>query len=178
MSLYYLLSSLPMLTFEGAPALPVEAFLEACREQLSRADADAVAALAHGSPSAHPLVAEWRDKEAILRNAAARERAAATGSDAERWLRPTAGCDTLIESLVEDAFQEPDPLKKERALDRARWWIAEELQGPDPLTVRAVFSYAVKLAILSRWRALSPEAGREVFGALCRVSVPLGAEAD
>lgn len=178
MSLIYLLSSLPMLTFEAAPPLSSDAFLEACREQLGAADADAVEALVKGTPSGHPFVNLWKDKEAILRNAAARERAQASGVDADRWLRSTAGCDTVIESLVEDAFQESDPLAKERELDRVRWWIADDLQGPDPLSIRAAFSYAIKLAILSRWRALSPEQGRAVFDTLTQTPISLNSETD
>lgn len=177
MSLIYLLSSLPMLTFEAAPPLSLDAFLEACREQLGVADAGAVAALVKGTPSGHPFVALWNDKEAILRNAAARERARASGVDADRWLRPTEGCDTVIESLVEDAFQEGDPLARAKALDRVRWWIADDLQGPDPLTSRAVCAYAIKLAILSRWRALSPERGRAVFDTLTQTPIVLNPEA-
>lgn len=176
MSLIYLLSSLPLLTFEAAPPLTVEAFLGACREQLGAADAEAAAALINGSPSRHAFVEAWRDKEAILRNAVARERARAAGLDPARWLRPTAGCDTLVESLVEDAFQESDPLSKEKELDRIRWGVAEELQGPDPLTVRAVLSYAVKLSILAKWRALSPDAGRAVFDSLTQTPVHLASQ--
>lgn len=173
MSLLYLLSSLPMLTFDAAPPLSADAFVAACREQLAEADADAVAALINSTPSEHPFARLWKDKEAILRNAVARERARAAGIDADRWLRTTEGCDTLIESLVEDAFQESDPLAKEKELDRARWWIADDLAGPDPLSIRAVFSYAIKLSILSRWRALSPEQGRAVFDTLTQVQISL-----
>lgn len=176
MSLYYLLSSLPMLTFDAPPGLTADTFLDACRAQLGARDAEAAAALVYGAPSSHPFAAAWYDKEAILRNAVARERAHANGTDATRWLRPTDGCDTLIESLVEDAFQETDPLKKEKALDHARWTAVEEVQGPDPLSVRAIFAYAVKLGILSRASTRRTEHGRTAFDTLTAIPITLNPE--
>ena len=175
MSLLYLLSSLPMLSFDAAPAITPAKFLEACHEQLSAADAEAAEALLRGEPSGHPFVAAWKDKDTILRNAAARERARLSGKEADRWVRPAQGCDGQIESLVEDAFQESDPLKKEKELDKARWLIAEELQGPDPLSVKVVFAYAVKLAILSRWGALGKDRGRQTFDRLTQIPINLDA---
>jgi hypothetical protein len=174
MSLYYLLSSLPLLSFDAAPPISEDAFLGACQAQLDRRDAEAASALLCGLPSPHPFVCAWRDKETILRNAAARERARVAGSDATRWLRPAGGCDTYLESLVEDAFQEADPLRREKTLDRARWAAAEELQGPDPLTVRVALAYAIKLAILLRWSLRRADRGREAFDTLTAAPVSLG----
>jgi hypothetical protein len=176
MSLYYLLPSLPMLSMDTAPGLSPEAFLGACREQLSASDASAAEALFRGQPSGHPFVVAWQDKEAILRNAMARERARLTGGDASRWQRPAQGCDSQIESLVEDAFQESDQLKREKALDKIRWQIAEELQGPDPLSVKVAFVYAIKLALLVRWLTLSTDRGLDLFNALTHVPLTLNPE--
>ena len=176
MSLLYLISSLPMLRFDAAPGMTPDTFVEACREQLGEADAAAAEALLRGETSGHAFVAAWKDKETILRNAAARERARRAGAEASRWERPAQGCDSLIESLVEDAFQEADPLACEKALDKVRWKIAEELQGPDPLDIRAVFAYAVKLAILSRWTSLSASRGQQTFDRLTQVPIVLNPE--
>jgi hypothetical protein len=173
MSLLYLLSSLPMLSFDGVPGLSADTFAESCREQLSAADASAAEALLHGLPSEHPFVAALLDKEAILRNAVAGERARITGKDSAQWERPTLGCDLQIRSEVGDAFLESDPLSREKALDKARWRIAEELQGPDPLTVKAVFAYAVKLRIVTRWAGLHAEQGRQAFESLTQVPITL-----
>jgi len=174
MSLLYLLASLPMLNFDAAPALAPAQFLEACREQLGAADAATADALLRGEACSHPFAAAWKDKDTILRNAAARQRARRSGKEADRWLRPAQGCDCQIESLVEDAFQEPDPLKREKELDKIRWLITEGLQGTDPLDIKVVFTYALKLAVLSRWRALSPDQGRASFQKLTQTSINLG----
>jgi hypothetical protein len=172
MSLLYLISSLPMLTPDAPPALAPEKFLEACREQLAPSDAEAAEALLRGEPSGHLFVAAWRDKDAILRNAAARERARASGADASRWLRPVSGCDSRVEGLVEDAFNEPDPLTREKALDHIRWLLAEELQGPDPFSLSVVLAYAVKLAILARRSSLDKAKGQSAFDRLTALPLP------
>lgn len=176
MSLLYLISSLPMLSLDTAPGLSPEAFAEACRAQLGAKDAATAEALLRGEAADHPFVLAWRDKDALLRNAAARERARRSGTDAARWLRETCGSDRQIDDAVEDAFQEADPLKREKELDQIRWRIAEELQGPDPLDLKAVFAYAVKLALLSRWRALDKNRGQNLFDTLTQLPVTLNPE--
>lgn len=162
-----------MLHFDAAPGITPGKFVETCHEQLSASDAQAVDALFYGQPSTHPFVAAWNDKETILRNAIVRERARATGKDAERWTRPTQGCDSMIEAEVEDAYQEPDPLKREKELDKIRWLIADELQGPDPLSIEVAFAFALKLAILTRWAGLSTAQGLKTFDTLTQIPLSL-----
>jgi len=155
-----------MLSFDAPPGVTAESFAAACREQLGETDAAAAEALLRRQPMQHPFVEAWEDKEAILRNAVARQRARAKSADPTRWMRPTRGCDKAIETGVEDAFQETDPLKREKALDKVRWTLAEDWAGPDPLSIRAVFAYAVKLAVLWRWRSLDAARGAQVFDEL------------
>jgi len=169
MSRYYLIASLPMLSLEHKPNITAEAFLASCRAQLGEADADAAEALMSGAPSGHPFVVAWRDKDTLLCNAAARARARAKGTDATRWVRPAQGCDVRLERLVEEAFQQPDPILRERALDQARWRVVEDLQGHDPMGTPVALAYAVKLALALRWAALDAGRGRAVFDDLTRL---------
>ncbi len=173
MSVIYLLSSLPMLHLEVAPGMTPAQFVETCREQLGADDAAAAEALVQGLPSEHRFVLAWRDKEAILRNAIACERARIAGKDASRWTHPTQGCDCQIENEVEDAFQETNPLNREKELDKVRWLIAEELQGPDPLSVKVALAYAIKLTLTTRWAHFDTERGRNTFDALTHVPLTL-----
>jgi len=163
MSTYYLISSLPMLSLDHPPLITAAAFIEACQAQLKSADAEAAEALVRGTPSRHPFVAAWRDKDTLLRNAIAQERARAVGTEAHRWLRPTEGCDLSIGLLVGEAFEETDPLKREYKLDRARWMIIESLQGYDPMGVNVALGYAIKLTLAWRWANLNADKGREAF---------------
>ncbi len=177
MSLIYLLSSLPLLKFGSTPGVSLAGFADTCREQLNAADADTVARLLDGETSDHPFARAWQDRETILRNAVARHRARLSGSDPERWLRHAQGCDSRIENLVEDAFQDSDPLEREEELDQIRWTLAEELQGPDPLCKNAVFAYAVKLRILTRRAELDGKAGAANFDKLAEIGPADGSDA-
>lgn len=168
MSIYYLISSLPLLSLNQRPLITTEAFVDACRAQLNAEDADAAKALIQNTPSQHPFVLAWRDKDTILRNAIARARARLADTDTERWIRPTEGCDTGIALLVDDTFEQPDPLKREKKIDEARWLIAESLQGYDPMSISVALGYAIKLTLAWRWANLNADAGRETFEQLTR----------
>ncbi len=163
MAVDYLLASLPMLSLDRPPAVSVDAFAEACREQLSARDAAAAELLARGGDPAesdHPFVRAWADREAILRNAVARRRLGSRKAAAQPL--PAEACDSGIERSVDNAFEgNQDPMSREKALDRIRWQEAEALQGFDPIAKQAVFAYAIHLGIVSRWRRLSQEAGRK-----------------
>ena len=173
MSLIYLISSLPALDFNSAPPLSHEAFLQTCRDWLSEKECNAVESLLSNKHSGHPFVAAWMDKETILRNALVDVRARAAGVDASLHTRYAHGCDKKIESDVEDAVQHHNPQQKERSIDKIRWETVEELQGPDPLTIKTIFAYAIKLAIVSRWSKRSSESGQETFGELTKVPIKL-----
>jgi hypothetical protein len=163
MSTYYLISSLPTLSFDQRPLLTAEAYLSACRAELSASDAEAVEALLFNKPSSHPFVVAWRDKETIFRNAIAYARANAADINVTPWIRPTQGCDPSYEGFVDEAFQKTDPLQRERELDKFRWEMAESLQGYDPMSPTVALAYAIKLGLAWRWANLNAEKGQERF---------------
>ena len=169
MSRYYLISQLPTLSIDQPPLITAETFLLLCREQLGPADACAAEALMTGEPSAHAFVRAWRGKDTLLRNAIVKARARAAGTDPAQWLRPVQEDDSQIERFVEDAFELPNPIRQERALDKTRWAVLEALQGLDPMGINVVLAYAVKLSIAWRWAALDVKRGREVFDALTQL---------
>ncbi|MBP5511533.1 MAG: hypothetical protein J6Z49_11505, partial [Kiritimatiellae bacterium] len=98
--------------------------------------------------------------------------------DAARWIRPTESCDVALERAAETAMQEADPLRREHALERARWNAAEELAGCDPLGKARVFAYAVQLGIALRGLGRDDAAGRNVFDHLTEVPIALDPGAD
>lgn len=161
MNLEYFIASLPMLQPGHPPGITVDAFRAACAEHLTGRLREAVEALLDDHPYGHPFVEAWRRHETGLRNAIARRRATRLGSDAQSWLRPEGGDETRLAHAVAAAFDQPDPLQRERALDRLRWQAAEALQGIQPLTPGVLLAYAVKLHLLTRWQALDAAAGRQ-----------------
>ena len=69
------------------------------------------------------------------------------------------------------AFQEKDPAARDRLLDQVYWDAAGELTSPtSPLSAAAALTYAIRLKIVIRRRALSTEAGNAVFDRLTAAS--------
>ena len=159
MNLEYFIASLPLLQPGHAPGISAEEFRAACREQLDPALAQAALALLEDRESAHPFARAWRDRETMLRNAVARRRAARGDKETPPEPRPTHGSDLRIEHGVAAAFEQPDPLQREQALNRLRWHVAAELQGVQPFHPAVVLAYAVKLRILSIAAAWDETAG-------------------
>ncbi|MBQ9726633.1 MAG: DUF2764 family protein [Kiritimatiellae bacterium] len=159
----YFASTLPSFAFGAPPPMAPEELLAAAQTCLAAADSAALGALLSGAPSGHPFVVAWRDRDAQLRNAVARARAAKArgAADASRWLRPHGGWSGAVESGVAAAFQEPDPLRRERALARLRWDQAGELAGLDPFSAAAVLAYAVRLQIAETLAKADEAAGLE-----------------
>ena len=160
----YLVASLQPLTLDGPAPYTAERFLELCRGQLSAEDADGVAAVMGESASDHPLAARWRDLDAQIRNAVVAERARLLGQDAVRWRRPAEGCSLYWANRASAAFQEKDVARRERLIDQVRWDAAGDLTpSAGPLSVAAVFTYAIRLAVALRRSAYDVAAGKEVF---------------
>lgn len=149
MSYYYFAATLPALQIDGAPPLSEAEFRSRCGEHLDAADLKALAALCDGGKTANAFVLKWRDRDAQMRNAVVRLRAARIPStDAAKWLREHHGFDMSIENGVVAAFQEPNPMRRERALDQLRWNLAGEIAGYDAFSAEAIFAYAIRLGIV------------------------------
>ncbi|HMO50731.1 MAG TPA: DUF2764 family protein [Kiritimatiellia bacterium] len=160
---YYLVSSLPGLTFSSPAALSRAAFVEACRSQLAEPDLAEVAAVIDGRRDDLRTEAGrvWIDADRQLRNAIVRQRALRLGVDEKKHLKEHQGFRVDAEDAVSDAFSRANPLERELALDRFRWNLAEELALSDPFGLPAVLAYAVKLEINEHWQSLTAEKGRD-----------------
>ena len=163
MSYYYLISSLPGITLDASPELSLDAFRSLCADHLSQGDGLALTCvldLEAAQAPTHPFAASWGARETQLRNAAVRLRAAKRQQDAGSFLRDHTGFDVGLEEGVEEAFNQPHPLARERALDQIRWQVLDELAGTDPFGSGAVLAYGVKLQIAERWADMDQAAGQ------------------
>jgi len=149
-SYHFFVASLPMLLPDAAPPMTLDGFLELARVYLSAADWQTLTALEAGRPSQHSFVKGWRRAETQLRNAIARQRASRLGQDAAPWLKEHEGYDVTLERSVAAAFQESNPLRREKALDAIRWRQADELAGLDSFATPAILAYFIQLQILAR----------------------------
>ena len=165
---YFLAASLPLLSLDAPPEISPEAFLDGCRQHLSKRHFEAVRQVMEGrlEEADHPLLQEWRNRETQLRNTLVRVRAGRLDRDPKPFLREQAGADPAVDKTVADAYPRGNPLEREKALDRLRWNQAEAEAGYDPFTGRAMLAYALKLRLAARWAAFSDEEGRRKLEAL------------
>ncbi len=169
----YLISSLPSISLDAPPPVTAEKFLSLVYDQLSAKDAAAVEAVMSGKDSTHKLVPEWRDLETQLRNAVAAERARARNVDAAKWLHHAHGCSLYWRSRIASACQEKNLARRDRLLDGVFFDAAGELTNvASPLSVGAVFTYAIRLQIALRRGKINTDAGNEVFNRLTAASAP------
>ena len=169
----YLVSSLQPLVLDGPAPYSAEQFADQCHAQLTAADADALESLLGGTEAAvsTKTLDAWRDLETQLRNAAAAERARLRGEDAARWRHPATGCSLYWTNRIVQAFQEKDPAKRDRMLDQVTWDAAGELTpAASPLSVAAAYTYAIRLRLVLRRQAISPETGNATLDRLSAAS--------
>lgn len=147
MSIDYIVSSLPTLSFDAPAPMSWERFLETCGEAL---------------PGGDVSIPQWTDLETQLRNALVEAR-----GGAERFRRPAEGCSLFWRNRILACFQEKDVAKREELIDRVWWDAAGELTSPTaPLGKGALATYAVRLKIALKRTAVSTEAGNAVFDRL------------
>jgi hypothetical protein len=162
MNYYYLVASLPPLKMEEPAPLSMDAFRALCREHLREdhmAAMDAVLDECEELPVLHPFVQEWRNTRRQVLNAVARQRATRLQRDPAPFLRRHDGFDVWIELGVSDAFQRPNPLERQRTIDRLLWERAGEAAAGNPFGESALFAYAIRLGLALRWSAMVEEAG-------------------
>jgi hypothetical protein len=162
MSLYYMVASLPGLRLGDPPPCTPEDLVVQGEGLLSDRDLAALRAVAAGDLAAAdvPFARAWGHAETQLRNAVAMARAERRREDAAPFLREHQGFDVSIEHAVADAFTKPNPLARERALDRCRWRLLDALTREEPFGLGTLLAYVIRLQIAQEWDAREEEAGR------------------
>ena len=171
MSYTYFAATLSALSFDGEPTMTETEFRDRCKEHLTASDFATLSALLDGGESSNTFVRKWRNSDTQLRNAVARIRAAriGEGTDASKWLHSHTGFEVSTETAVTAAFQEPNPMRREMALERIRWNLAGELAGFDAFSAETLFAYALRLGILCRRAAANVDKGTERLRAMMKV---------
>jgi hypothetical protein len=141
MTVDYILSSLPALTFGDKAPMSWERFTE----------------IAGGSydPGA------FSDLETQIKNAIAEARGG------EKYRRPAEGVSLYWRNRTLACFQEHDVAKRERMLDKVRWDAAGELADPaSPLGRGALATYAERLKLLIKNSRFSAADGEKALSRL------------
>ena len=177
---YYLVASLPTLSFEGKAPFSCADFLKECRSHLNDEDflrLEKAISADEEMPLVIPgMVGAWvtfnrnvRNEIAILRASRGMASRALTSSadiHGERQYVPQ------LTELVEGASKATDPLTAEKILDAARWRHLEELVTGHYFDLEVLIVYALKLKILDRYVVIASSAGKEIYEEYKKVKIP------
>ena len=173
---YYLIASLPVLTFEEKPPLTTEEFLDRCRGQLSSADfslMEKICADTAKIPSSNFVLTAWTHFNHNLRNEIAYYRAKRSGKDPLDHLRGERPFEPLWAQAVSKAAQLSDPLQAERLLDEQRWRFLDDLVAFQYFNLEWLSVYALKLKILERYQVLESPEGKALYDEYKRIELAL-----
>ncbi len=180
---YFLVASLPLLSYEDRDAAEPAEFLETIGGHLTDADLRIVARATIEPPPADESSADhtrgnetlraWTEYERGLRNALVRLRAGKRLVDPARFVRTgpsgSEGSDSVeIGEAVRDAWTQESPLSAEDALNRARWSFLDELEVGHFFDLDLIIVYFLKLQILARRRAYDRKEGEAQFVEITR----------
>lgn len=157
---YFFIASLPMIDSETPPPMPLDVFVERCRERLPAPKLASIKALLNDRPSSNPFVTAWRDADTQIRNTLVHLRAGRLKQEPTDWTRPQRGSDLRLQEAVAAAFRQPDPWQREKALNALRHQLIDELQGPQAFGRHALLAYGLKLRLAWKRQRFDPEAGR------------------
>jgi len=171
---YFLVASLPFLSYDGDHAAAPKEFLASAREQLTPHDYAVVTSARIDAPvelqPGPAVVTGWQRFERGLRNELVKVRAAKLGTDAAAHIRTDeAGRDdtdrTGLADIAREAFGEESPLSGENVLGRARWEFLNELEVGHFFDLDLLVIYYLKLQIVARRRQFNRDDGERIFRA-------------
>ena len=171
MELFSLLSSLPQLTLFEQPGITHEKFLSFCSSyfhgkrmellnnlSLRPGPEDSAVSVILRSFPARSLPCAYTRWETALRSSLAKIRA--SKNPGRGFVERTdAGYETDAESAARRSYSAPDPLERERILDRARWEKLDELARSGhchAFNFDSVCAYSLKLLIAEKWTVRNP----------------------
>lgn len=170
---YFLVASLPVLSYEEKDASEPSAFIELLQDHLAPADLATVSAASIDAPldpvtTGQPTLDRWRSFERGVRNALVRLRAPGRSTEATTHLRLDAAGDDHADAVeigdaARESFGQESPLSGEDQLSRARWAHLDELEVGHFFDLDRVIIYYLKLQILARRRLFNRSDGEERF---------------
>lgn len=159
---YYLISSLPYLTFGDEPPVTVEWFMAECRKWLSPGEMKVLLSADVRRHEIMPedieLVKSWKKFDMELREELA----------GVRMDRKFGGGQKAPERLKEVMEQET-PLLMEQKLEKIRWDFIEGKTTGHYFDIEALVMYFLKLQILQRLATFDKDEGEKTFYQLCEV---------
>ncbi len=170
---YFLVASLPLLSYEQRDATEPQEFLALLAEHLSASDLALVRNATIDPPegtcaSASPVIRAWTGFERGLRNGLVRLRAARLSTEPGHYLRPDENGDygdtsAEIGEAAREAMAHDSPLSAEDTLNRARWLFLDQLQVGHYFDLEHIAVYYLRLQIHARRRRFDHDQGQARF---------------
>ncbi|GEM_PF-280409 len=166
----YILSSLPMLSFEGEGAVDYEAFLDSCKNLVSAKEYAKLAKLTL-RPNADqakelPVLASWNHWCTVMSQVIALWRAQRRKSDSALYLHPERETYPDEVRKLEAILLTKGIHEKQDAWELLQWNRLEDLANQEYFNFSALVVYALKLLLLENRRKRTAEAGKGVFEAM------------
>jgi len=166
-SYYYLVAQLPYLNYEQKPPMSSGNFKTLAEDHMSKDDAVffKYLSLSAGSREAKTgcgFIDNYRDWEYSLRQSLAVQRSIKLKRDAVAQ----AGFRLDTASAASKAMDETSPLEAELVLDKARWYVIDDLSGNDIFKRDYLYSYYLKLLLIERREAFNVEKGFSEYKSL------------
>ena len=164
---FALKASLPYLKFGDTPLLSRSRFLEYCEAFLEEEELSFLKNLSLAVPENVPeedsCEAEYSSYEITLRNALVLMRARKKGIRGEAFLRENSGkaAEEDMNNLLTLLQAAPNPLEREKILDKARWMRLDEMELNHYADLDALSIYCRKLLILEKWMQYQKENGEK-----------------
>lgn len=161
---YYLISSLPMLTFDEVPSIDTPKFLDFCDGFVLPEELEALTELSL-SPSdldGGSRVSEWSVWETLLRNRLVIKRGK-PGVDTDKYLRNESDCFSEIDKGVQEAYLKSDPLEREDLLDQMRWTRLEDLEVGHEFDFKKLCLYKIKLMLCEKRTGRNKDRGSDNY---------------
>ena len=166
MSAYYtFVCSLPYLSFEGEPPMTPKEFVERAAFYLKDEELSDLT----GKDRSSEVGSSWNKWERSLRSAVAAVRAGRVGKEFQPDRLGTDILDGMTRQTLSDLYKTEAPMRIERGLDEVRFNKLDELASGHFFDYVVIFCYYQKLLILTRWKGLDAEGGREVVKNCCAI---------
>lgn len=173
---YFLVASLPLLSYEEREAMEPAEFLTMLEDHLTEPDLALVrsatidAPLEATAPSG-TTAQRWIVFERGLRNLLVRMRAGTKNVDPEQYIRLDETDHDNTEPLeigeaAREAFSQESPLSGEDTLNRARWTFLDDLEVGHYFDLDRIVIYYLRLQLLARRRLFTRKNGEERFAAI------------
>lgn len=163
---YYLVASLPLLLFDGDRFISIDAFLQACREQMPPGEYRFLrdCRLDNMRPAADlpGVMKKWAQWQNSATGQLARLRGRRLQREEEPFINGTSA-DLSLQEAVKKAFEEKSPLQAEKILDRAGWQELSRLEQGHYFDLSFLVLYYLKLQILHRQAGFTGERGKAKF---------------